>query len=103
MAREGRTNDNYFAGRRGQSISISMQGRGMEASDISKIVLMGPRESKKIGIVLDAQPRAMMINTLFAKNIPGEINIPINEIIKTNSRAMEFTGEEIFNFYATFH
>jgi hypothetical protein len=79
---------------RGGNISISMQGRGMEASDISKIVLMGPREAKKIGIVLDVQPRAMMINTLFAKNIPGEINIPINDIIKSNNRAIEFTGEE---------
>ena len=50
-----------------------MQGRGMEAADISKIVFMGPNEAKKIGIVLDAEPRAMMINTLFAKNIPGKL------------------------------
>lgn len=78
----------------GGRFSISMQGRGMEAADISKIVLMGPRESKRIGIVLDAQPRAMMINTLFAKNIPGEINIPINDIIKVKSNTKEFSGEE---------
>ena len=43
----------------------------MEASDISKIVVLGPAEAKKIRIILDAQPRAMMVNTLFAKNIPG--------------------------------
>lgn len=78
----------------GGRFSISMQGRGMEAADISKIVLMGPNESKKIGIVLDAQPRVMMINTLFAKNIPGEITMPIDEIIKTNGMLKEFTGEE---------
>ncbi len=81
-------------GRGGGNFTISMQGRGMSSSDISKIVLMGPHESKKIGIVLDAQPRAMMINTLSAKNIPGEINIPINEIGKTNGRTPEFSGEE---------
>ena len=75
--------------------AISSQGRGMDASDISKIVLMGPEESKKIGIVLDAQPRAMLVNTLFAKNIPGEINMPINEITKGKSNIKEFTGEEI--------
>jgi len=75
-------------------INISMQGRGMDASDITKIVLMGPGESKKIGIILDAQPRAMMVNTLFAKNIPGEINFPINEIIKTKGNSKEFSGEE---------
>jgi hypothetical protein len=75
--------------------NISMQGRGMEAGDISKIVLMGPRESKKIGIVLDSRPRAMMINTLFAKNIPGEINLPINDILKAKGNTKEFEGEEI--------
>jgi hypothetical protein len=78
----------------GGRMSISMQGRGMEASDIARIVLMGPHEAKKIGIILDAQPRAMMINTLFARNIPGEINIPINEIIKIKSNSKEFAGEE---------
>lgn len=76
------------------TFNISMQGRGMEAADISKIVFMGPDEAKKIGIVLDAQPRAMMINTLFAKNIPGEINMPITEIIKSKSNTKEFSGEE---------
>jgi hypothetical protein len=75
--------------------SISMQGRGMEAADISKIVFMGPFESRKIGIVLDAQPRALLINTIFAKNIPGEINKPINEIVKTKGGSKEFSGEEI--------
>jgi len=74
---------------------ISVQGRGMEAADISKIVYLGPHETKKIGIVLDAQPRAMMINTLFAKNIPGEITFPIDEIIKSKDVIKEFSGEEI--------
>jgi hypothetical protein len=79
----------------GGSITISMQGRGMEAVDISKIVLLGPREAKKVGIVLDAQPRAMMLNTLYSKNIPGDITMPVNEIIKTKGNSKEFTGEEI--------
>ncbi|MEI8226320.1 MAG: hypothetical protein WCG82_10370, partial [Bacteroidota bacterium] len=78
----------------GGRFTISMQGRGMEAADISKIILMGPRESKKIGIVLDAQPRAMMINTLFSKNIPDEINMPISDIVKAKSNTKEFSGEE---------
>lgn len=74
---------------------ISVQGRGMEAADISKIVYLGPQETKKVGIVLDAQPRAMMINTLFAKNIPGEITLPIDAIIKSKDVIKEFSGEEI--------
>jgi hypothetical protein len=69
----------------------------MEAADISKIVHLGPGEAKKIGIVLDAQPRAMMINTLFAKNIPGELTIPINDIVKSKDVTKEFEGEEILS------
>jgi hypothetical protein len=79
----------------GRGSAISLQGRGMEASDISKIVLMGPHEAKKIGMVLDATPRAMMINTLFSKNIPGEINMPITDVIKVKGTTKEFIGEEI--------
>jgi hypothetical protein len=95
----GQNSEIFMQGSRGGGagggrFSISMQGRGMEAADISKIVLMGPGKSKRIGIVLDVQPRAMMINTLFAKNIPGEITMPINDIIKTKGITKEFTGEE---------
>jgi uncharacterized membrane protein YgcG len=83
-----------FAGGGGR-MQISFQGRGMEAADISKIVYLGPHETKRVGIVLDAQPRAMMVNTLISKNIPGEITIPIDEIIKSKDVNKEFSGEEI--------
>jgi len=81
-------------GGRGQ-FTVALQGRGMEAADISKVVFMGPNEARKIGIVLDAQPRAMLINTIFSKNIPGEINLPVNDIIKSKSDVKGFEGEEI--------
>ncbi len=77
----------------GAGFNISMQGRGMEADDITKIVFVGPHEAKKIGIVLDVQPRAMLINTLFSKNVPGEINMPVSEIAKTKTNTKEFSGE----------
>ena len=80
--------------RSGYSISISTQGRGMEASDISKIVFLGPMESKKISIINDSQPRALLINALFAKNIPGEINLPIDVIVKAKSGTLEMKDEE---------
>ncbi len=79
----------------GGNIQITFQGRGMEASNISKIVYVGPDEAKKVGVVLDAQPRAMLINTLFSKNLPGEINMTVNNISKTRRREPEFEGEEI--------
>ncbi len=93
---QGRQQEVNFRGS-GEAFLISMQGRGMEASDISKIVFIQPREVKRIGIVLDAQPRAMMINTLVAKNIPGEITLPIDQIRKVKGVRMEFTGEEILS------
>ena len=73
----------------------TMQGRGMETSDILQIVLLEPKETKKISLVTDIQPRGMMINTLFARNIPGEINMPVNEIIKTKVGAVEISEEVI--------
>jgi hypothetical protein len=81
----------------GGNFQISFQGRGMEAADIAKIVYLGPHETKKVGIILDAQPRAMMINTLFSKNIPGEITLPIDEISKSKGSDGEFSGEEIIS------
>ncbi len=85
----------YEGGPMSGGFTISMQGRGMEASDISRIVVLSPGEAKKIKIVLDAQPREMMVNTLFAKNIPGEITLPIDEIVKSRNHANEAGGEEI--------
>jgi hypothetical protein len=87
----------------GGRMQISFQGRGMEAADISKIVYLGPHETKKVGIVLDAQPRAMMINTLFSKNIPGEITLPIDQIIKSKDVTREFQGEELLSSEPAFH
>jgi len=84
----------FQEGPRGGSYTISMQGRGMEASDISRIILLGPGEAKMIRIITDTQPREMLINTLFAKNIPGEISLPINEVAKPVNRPDTDEGEE---------
>ena len=51
----------------GNKFAISVRAGEWKLTDISKIVFMGPSEAKKIGIVLDAQPRAMIINTLFQR------------------------------------
>jgi hypothetical protein len=74
--------------------NLSQKGRGMDTEDISRIVFLAPREAKRIGIILDAEPRTMMINTLVAKNIPGEIELPFNEILKATGENKEFSGEE---------
>lgn len=78
----------------GNKYLVDIRGRGMDADDISKIVFIGPNEAKKVGVVLDAEPRALMINTLFSKNIPGDIILPVNDITKAKGDTKEFTGEE---------
>ncbi len=79
----------------GSKFFVDATGRGMDADNISKIVFLGPNEVKKIGIILDAEPRAMLVNTLSARNIPGEIEFPVNEIIKAKRETKEFSGEEL--------
>lgn len=75
--------------------AISRQGRGMESADISKIVSIDSCEAKRIGLILDAEPRAMMINTIFSKNIPGQLIIPVDEIGRIKEGTKPFTGEEL--------
>lgn len=90
---QGRGGNNEFAGRE----QFAMQGRGMDASDASRIVYMNPMESKRIGILLDYQPRAMMINTLFSLNVPGQITMPAPELVKVKNSIKPFEGEELFS------
>lgn len=80
----------------------SSKGRGMDVEDISRIVFLAPHEAKKIGIVLDAEPRTMILNTLVAKNIPGEIELPITEILKARGDNKEFSGEETLKMMPAF-
>ncbi len=75
--------------------SVSDQGRGMDVTDISRIVNLGSGESKKISIILDYEPRELLINALYAKNIPGEISIPVDEIKKSKNRNGITDGEEL--------
>ncbi|NSW94623.1 MAG: hypothetical protein HPY62_07955, partial [Bacteroidales bacterium] len=78
----------------GRSVMITSQGSGLENTGISRIILLGPGESKKTGIVLNDQPVEMIVNTLVSGNIPGEIRIPVEEITKARGIVKEFTGEE---------
>jgi hypothetical protein len=86
----GLFNVSFRTGGEGQAAPVSEegggQGRGMESNDISRIVYLGPKEAKKISIILDNQPRAMLVNTLFSRNLPGELSLPIDDIKKTRDK-----------------
>jgi hypothetical protein len=83
----------YEGGGRG-GYTIMMQGQGA-GSDISGIFVLGPAEAKKISIILDSEPREMLANSLFAKNIPGEIVLPIDNIVKARNHTAFTEGEEL--------
>lgn len=87
----------FQGGPGGGNFSVAMQTRGLEISGLSRIYSIGPKEAKKIKVILDDQPRAIVINTLFSKNIPGEITIQIDEIIKSKGKLTETEGEEILS------
>ncbi len=73
----------------------SDMGRGMEVADISKIVILNAKEAKKIIIILDYEPREMLVNSLFSKNIPGELTIPVNEIRRSRDRNETADSEQV--------
>ena len=76
---------------------VFYQESGMGSEDFSRVIYLGPNEAKRIGIILDAQPRALLINTIFARNIPGNLTLPIDEMTKSKEKIREFDGEEILS------
>jgi hypothetical protein len=71
-------------------------GRGMEPAEVDRIVMLEAGQAKRVSLIFDAQPRAVIFNTLFSVNNPGELMLPVNEIIKDN-RAEAEEGEFILS------
>lgn len=78
-----------------QRMEISMQGRGMEAADINNIIFMEGNQAKEVNIIIDNQPRAMMVNTVMSKNLPGEMTFIISELEQAPRGTKPMEGEEI--------
>ena len=78
-----------------QRMDIAMQGRGMEAADIAGIVFMEANQAKRVNLIVDTQPRAMVINTIMAKNIPGEQTFIISEVPQAPRGTKPIEGEEV--------
>jgi hypothetical protein len=72
------------------------QGRGMAPTEIDKIILLESMQSKRVNIILDAQPRAVTFNTLTSVNNPGEITVPVDELLQ-DSRLEAKEGEIILS------
>jgi len=69
--------------------------QGTDETD-SKIIYLEPGQTKEIGVVLDAPPRAMTINSVISQNIPSFIEFTFGEQ-EVVRRATAFEGERILS------
>lgn len=67
-------------------------GGGMPSLDLEKIIHLEPYQKKEVGIVLDAEPRLMAINTLVSQNVPSAISHFFSKI-DVNEKMQPFDGE----------
>jgi len=67
-------------------------GGGPPTMDLERIVKMNPMEEKSIGIVLDAEPRMMVVNTLVSKNVPSVLSHFFSKI-DLNESMQPYEGE----------
>lgn len=67
-------------------------GGGMPSLDLEKIIHLKAHQQKEVGMVLDAEPRLMAINTLISQNIPSTISHSFSKI-ELNEKMKPFEGE----------
>ncbi|NOY57723.1 MAG: hypothetical protein GXO75_02160, partial [Calditrichaeota bacterium] len=59
-----------------------------------RLVAVDAGQAKRVGVLLDEEPRGMSINTLVAKNLPLEISERFEDF-KLNEKALPFDGEKV--------
>jgi len=69
-----------------------MGGSGMET--ITKLVHLEGNQTKQVSFLIDGNIRRATIKTLTSKNLPAEINIPL-ESIEEDKKAVPFEGESV--------
>ncbi|MDX9930282.1 MAG: hypothetical protein RBS37_10570 [Bacteroidales bacterium] len=75
--------------------NISFRTGGGMAADINNIIFMEGNQAKEVNIIIDNQPRAMMVNTVMSKNLPGEMTFIISELEQAPRGTKPMEGEEI--------
>ncbi len=71
-------------------------GGGPQETPDEKFISLAAGQTKEIGIVLDDQPRMMMVNTLISKNLPAVIDSRFDEL-ELNEKATPFEGERVLD------
>lgn len=79
-------------GRGGPGGFFGMGGGG--DSEVERMIKVGSGQTKSVGIVLDAMPRMMSINTMISRNLPSVFNEMFEEF-ELKQNVTPFDGEEI--------
>jgi ABC-type transport system involved in multi-copper enzyme maturation permease subunit len=67
-------------------------GSGMET--IERLIYLDGMETKEVSYLLDGTPRNITINTLTSRNIPAELQLPLDNI-EEDKKATPFEGEAV--------
>ena len=90
-----RTGDQSASGNQGPFSSGGQPDNAAGTPEPEKVVFLEGGQAKRIAVITDAIPRAMIINSLFARNIPGEVTFPVNDILKSSVGTAPLPSEEI--------
>lgn len=63
--------------------------------DYTTDYILGPQETKKVGILLNFKPVKMTVNTILSKNLPREISFLFNDIKVADQSIIPYLGEAI--------
>lgn len=69
-------------------------GGGDDDDDVEKIIYLQAKQTKEFGILLDNEPREMIVNTLVSQNLPASLTFHF-ESVKADEKAVPFEGEKI--------
>lgn len=80
------------------------QGRGMgpgrgpggDSDEVKRVITLAPNEAREIGVVLDAQPRMMTVNTLISRNLPSIMTSQFEDI-ELKKNATPFDGQIVLD------
>jgi hypothetical protein len=87
------TNDSDHDGVINVEINTGGQGGAFYDPRAKRKVSLKAHETKNLASVWDEAPRNIQINTLISANLPGLINLPVNNIIRERNKPIDEEGD----------
>ncbi|MDH5400358.1 MAG: hypothetical protein OEX02_19545, partial [Cyclobacteriaceae bacterium] len=76
----------YSGGGRGRGEGFRGSGFGQRSEEegTSKLIRMGPGQTREVSVRLDSEPGAMALNTFISANLPGNVRYPLDHFEETS-------------------